>query len=142
MNTEIHKVIEQNNYTNQCLKTIGKQLDKIETKIDSNPIENSPSTSKVILENPIIKLPSNRNKLGLETTKKENKNIKKIEEIFSRLETKNLKEEKSSIKVINKKEIKTTHTESSSDTDIEQIENQFNINKIVNHKFTPTVTKN
>ena len=102
-NTKIKKVIEQNNYINQCLKTIGKQLHKIETKIDTNHIENSPSTSKLILENSIIKLSSYRNKLGLETTKKENKNIEKIEEIFSRLETKNLKEEKSSIKVINKK---------------------------------------
>ena len=38
-NIEIKKAIEQNNYTNQCLKTIGKQLDKIEVKIDNNPLK-------------------------------------------------------------------------------------------------------
>ncbi|XP_061993067.1 uncharacterized protein LOC133710928 [Rosa rugosa] len=32
---EIKKTIEQNNYTNQSLVTIGNQLDKIETKVDN-----------------------------------------------------------------------------------------------------------
>ena len=31
----VKPVIEQNNFTNQSLYTIGKQLDKIETKIDN-----------------------------------------------------------------------------------------------------------
>ena len=34
----VKKVIEQNNYTNQCLGVIGKQLDRIEDRIDNKVI--------------------------------------------------------------------------------------------------------
>ena len=34
----VKKVIEQNNYTNQCLGDIGKQLDRIEDRIDNKVI--------------------------------------------------------------------------------------------------------
>jgi hypothetical protein len=34
-NTYVKKVIEQNNYTNQYLNSIGNQLDKIEEKLDN-----------------------------------------------------------------------------------------------------------
>jgi hypothetical protein len=35
--TDVKKVIEQNNYTNQYLNSIGNQLDKIEEKLDNKP---------------------------------------------------------------------------------------------------------
>ena len=34
----IKKVIEQNNYTNQCLGVLGKQLDRIEDRIENKVI--------------------------------------------------------------------------------------------------------
>ena len=39
--SEIKKVVEQNNYTNQCLNILGKQLKHLETKIEH------PATSKI-----------------------------------------------------------------------------------------------
>ena len=54
---EIKKVIEQNNYTNQCLKTIGTQLDKVETHLDSTNI-----TSKQSLDQPLLNLPRHQSK--------------------------------------------------------------------------------
>jgi hypothetical protein len=40
---EERKIIEQNNYTNKCLNVIGDQLDKIENKIDSINIKQTPN---------------------------------------------------------------------------------------------------
>jgi len=37
-NTDVKKVIEQVNYTNQYLNSIGNQLDKIEDKLDNKPL--------------------------------------------------------------------------------------------------------
>jgi hypothetical protein len=37
-NTDVKKVIEQANYTNQYLNSIGNQLDKIEEKLDNKPL--------------------------------------------------------------------------------------------------------
>ena len=73
--------------------------------------------ANITLEKPITKLPSNRNKLGLTTSKKNKNDIAKIEEMFSRLQTKTLKDEGSSIKVINKNKIETFDTESSASSD-------------------------
>jgi hypothetical protein len=47
-NTDVKKVIEQNNYTNQYLKSIGNQLDKIEEKLDNKSLKQ---------EKPLIKIP-------------------------------------------------------------------------------------
>ena len=35
---QVKKVMEQNNYTNQCLDVIGKQLDRTEDKIEAKVI--------------------------------------------------------------------------------------------------------
>lgn len=51
----VRKVIEQNNYTNQCLDVIGKQLDRIENKVDIQP-----SSPIQTLEKPLIRLLANR----------------------------------------------------------------------------------
>jgi hypothetical protein len=47
---ESRKIIEQNNFVNQSLHTIGQQLDRIEEKI-------SPTSTKI--EKPLILLPEN-----------------------------------------------------------------------------------
>ena len=56
------KVIEQNNYTNQCLGVIGKQLVRIEDRIDNKVILQPGNPSKPIqtLEKPLVKLPITR----------------------------------------------------------------------------------
>ena len=58
----VKKVIEQNNYTNQCLGVIGKQLDRIEDQIDNKVIlqPGNPSKPVQILEKPLVKLPTTR----------------------------------------------------------------------------------
>ena len=58
----VKKVIEQNNYTNQCLDVIGKQLDIIENKIEAKVIPQSGNLVKLIpsLEKPLVKLPLTR----------------------------------------------------------------------------------
>jgi hypothetical protein len=38
-NTNVKKIIEQNNYTNQYLNSIGNQLDKIEENIENKPVK-------------------------------------------------------------------------------------------------------
>jgi hypothetical protein len=68
---ETRKRIEQNNFVNQSLHTIGQQLDRIEDKI-------SPTTVQV--EKPLISLPEKRKSLGLKTNSK--KNIEKIEKML------------------------------------------------------------
>ncbi|KAK9989627.1 hypothetical protein SO802_029866 [Lithocarpus litseifolius] len=58
----VKKVIEQNNYTNQCLGVIGKQLDKVEEKMENKVVLQLGSLSKPIqtLEKPLVKLPTTR----------------------------------------------------------------------------------
>jgi hypothetical protein len=72
---ESRKIIEQNNFVNQSLHTIGQQLDRIEEKLIS------PSSSKI--EKPLISLPEKRKSLGLKS--KSQKNIEKIEEMIAEL---------------------------------------------------------
>ena len=58
----VKKVIEQNNYTNQCLGVIGKQLDRIEDQIDNKVILQPGNPNKPIqtIEKPLVKLPTTR----------------------------------------------------------------------------------
>ena len=44
----VDKVIEQNNYTNQAIHVIGKQLDRIEDKIENKVILQPGNPSKPI----------------------------------------------------------------------------------------------
>jgi hypothetical protein len=71
---ENRKIIEQNNFVNQSLYTIGQQLDRIEEKI-------SPASLKV--EKPFISLSEKRKSFGLKTNSQ--KNIEKIEKMLSEL---------------------------------------------------------
>ncbi|KAL0001911.1 hypothetical protein SO802_015692 [Lithocarpus litseifolius] len=56
----VKKVIEQNNYTNQCLNVIGKQLERVEDKIENKVILQPRNPSKPIIEKPLVKLPTSR----------------------------------------------------------------------------------
>jgi hypothetical protein len=67
--------IEQNNFVNQSLHTIGQQLDRIEERFSSAPPK----------EEPLISLPDNRKSLGLKP--KSAKTMEKIEEMLSDLKT-------------------------------------------------------
>ena len=54
----VSKVIAQNNYTNQCLHVIGKQLDRMEEKVEKKVIlqPGNPSKPSPTLEKPLVKL--------------------------------------------------------------------------------------
>ena len=56
------KVIAQNNYTNQCLHVIGKQLDRMEEKVKNKVIlqPGSPSKPSPALEKPLVMLLTTR----------------------------------------------------------------------------------
>ena len=58
----VSKVIAQNNYTNQCLHVIGKQLDRMEEKVEKKVILQLGNLSKPspALEKPLVKLPTTR----------------------------------------------------------------------------------
>ncbi|KAL0010431.1 hypothetical protein SO802_005539 [Lithocarpus litseifolius] len=58
----VKEAIEQNNYTNQCLNVIGKQLDRVEDKIENKVILQLGSPSKPIptIEMPLIRLSTSR----------------------------------------------------------------------------------
>ena len=56
----VSKVIAQNNYTNQCLHVIGKQLDRMEEHVENKVILQPGNLSKLVqaLEKPLVKLPT------------------------------------------------------------------------------------
>ena len=58
----VKKIIEQNNYTNQYLGTIGRQLDRIEDGIDNKVLLQPGNSSKPnpSLEKPLVTLPTTR----------------------------------------------------------------------------------
>jgi hypothetical protein len=73
-NTDVKKVIEQNNYTNQYLNSIGNQLDKIEEKLDNKTFKQ---------EKPLIKILEL--KLGNSLKVNKNNSVEKIEEMLKEL---------------------------------------------------------
>ena len=58
----VSKVIAQNNYTNHCLYVIGKQLDRMEEKVEKKVILQPGNHSKPspAFEKPLVKLPTTR----------------------------------------------------------------------------------
>ena len=58
----VKKVIKQKNYTNQCLHVIGKQLNRVEERIENKAILQPGNQAKPIptLEKPLVKLPVTR----------------------------------------------------------------------------------
>ncbi|KAG6644061.1 hypothetical protein CIPAW_08G029600 [Carya illinoinensis] len=65
---ETKKVIEQNNFVNQTLHTIGQQLDHIEDKVKKPIFEKPASTSLKMVEKPLIILPEDRSKIHFGVT--------------------------------------------------------------------------
>jgi hypothetical protein len=106
-------IIEQNNFVNQSLHTIGQQLDRIEEKFSS-------LSSK---EDPLISLPDNRKTLGLRP--KSEKTMEKIEAMLSDLK---ISQASSSGKMISPLSYPLTDTDSSTsstNTNIKILEETF-----------------
>ncbi|CAL2257315.1 unnamed protein product [Prunus armeniaca] len=116
------RLIEQNNYTNQSLITIGKQLDKIETKIDKSlPVESKLKSA----EKPLVQFQDLQPKFALKTSS----TIDKIEEMLKQLKTE--QPEKSGVKVIGSYVPLDTQSETESESNTESVESS-NISKIEN----------
>ncbi|KAI5339378.1 hypothetical protein L3X38_018650 [Prunus dulcis] len=144
------KLIEQNNYTNQSLITIGKQLDTIETKVDllSPPAADSRPRHKV--EKPIVQF----QELKTSPVLKVNSTMKKIEDMLAQLTpVKPEKDDPSGIKTLDAFAASQSESESvSSETsDISKIENAFRnlevqteprVKKIEKHISPTSLTKN
>ncbi|CAL9003020.1 unnamed protein product, partial [Prunus brigantina] len=145
------RLVEQNNYTNQSLVVMGKQLDKIETKIDKL----LPSAPKLKpIDKPLVHFQDLQPKFGLKTSS----TTKKIEEMLEQLSPP--KGEKSGLKVIGSSSFalinnSASDSESNLETDefsnISKIENAFkNLEleselkvKRLTNKINPTsLTKN
>jgi hypothetical protein len=140
---DVKKVIEQNNYTNQYLNSIGNQLDKIEEKLNSKPLKQ---------ENPLVKFP----KLKSGTSLKVNKNtpLEQIEEMLKDL-AKAKQEQPSTSNTVSVAKIpesseNSSETESSSESDsdenirkVEKALSSLELNRIHKPKFPiASLTKN
>ncbi|CAL9001840.1 unnamed protein product, partial [Prunus brigantina] len=142
------KLIEQNNYANQSLIVIGKQLDTIETKIDK--ISSPETKSKTKVEKPIVQFQD----LKSSPTLKIKPTMKKIEEMLEQLTPG--KGEKSGLKTLDsfptvdpsESEPETIESESS---DISKIERAFRnlevqvepkVKKLDRHISPTSLTKN
>jgi hypothetical protein len=151
-NTDVKKIIEQANYTNQYLNTIGNQLDKIEEKIDNKPLPKE-KHKPFKQEKPIIKFPELKSGTSLKVNK--NKSfVEKIEEMLKDL-VKTKQEQPSSSNTVSVAKIpgssgNSSETESSleseSDENIRKVEKTLSaleLNRIKNPRFSPTsLTKN
>ena len=82
--TPVSGMIEQNNFTKESLRIIGQQLDRIEKKNDEKTV-----VSK--LEEPLIDLPSQREKLNFKTSLA--KTLKIVEKMIFDLKVKIVKTE-------------------------------------------------
>lgn len=132
------KLIEQNNFTNQYLASLGKQLDKIEDKIKDPDIKQYSNIVKEpdqdCEEKPLINLPSKRTNLSLPD--KDKTLIKTLDKLFKKLEV----PETSKPKTIGVLGFYESPNDSDSST-INEIENQFK--KLSFNKPNPTSqTKN
>ncbi|KAI8535199.1 hypothetical protein RHMOL_Rhmol10G0155300 [Rhododendron molle] len=115
--SDCRQIVEQVNYTNQRLKVIGRQLDKIESKLEDGTASCIPSDSKQI-EKPLINLPEKRSPISLD----QSQNVQKIENILTKLIIKN-EPATPQIAVVNQ-----THDSSqssSSDSEITKLQEQF-----------------
>ncbi|KAI8563669.1 hypothetical protein RHMOL_Rhmol03G0127200 [Rhododendron molle] len=142
--SDCKQIIEQVNYTNQCLKVIGEQLDKIETKINEGETSCTPSSSKII-EKPLILLPEKRSQIRLNS----DKNIQKIEDMLQKLIVKS-EPVKTQVAVLTQTDEDSSQP-SSTDDEISNLQAQFtsqpgnpgNIKRLVYPTTNPTsLTKN
>ncbi|CAL9012684.1 unnamed protein product, partial [Prunus brigantina] len=113
-------LVEQNNYTNQSLVIVGRQLDKIETKIDKL----LPSASKLRpVDKPLVQFQDLQPKFALKTSS----TTKKIEEMLEQLSP--LKGEKSGVKVLGSSSFAIVNSVSDSEptTETDELSNISNI---------------
>jgi len=143
----IKKVIEQNNYTNQYLNSIGNQLDKIEEKLDNKPLakeKHKPfKQDKLIIQFPELK-PGTTLKVN-----KKKSSVEKIEEMLKDL-VKTKQEQPSSSNTVSVANIPESsenssetesNSESKSDENIKKVEKALSaleLNRIHKLKFPLT----
>ncbi|CAL8174669.1 unnamed protein product [Prunus armeniaca] len=130
---ESKRIIEQNNYTNQSLIVIGKQLDTIETKIDK--ISSPEIKSKTKVEKPIVQFQDLQSspKLKIKPT------MKKIEEMLEQLTPS--KAEKSGLKTLDSFANPTESDPESIDSEISNISKIENAFKNLEVQVEPRVKK-
>ena len=142
-------MIEQNNYTNQFLHVIGKQLNRVEERVENKVILQPGNQVKPnpTLEKPLVKLPTTRQ------TSLRSKDKTALEIVTQKLEELVKKEPVTSSPSSNPKlnvlDIHTTsssssRTSSNNEKEIEHLENQFQGLEVKRlHQPTPTnLTKN
>ena len=147
----VSKVIAQNNYTNQCLHVIGKQLDRMEEQVENKVIlqPGNPSKSVQTLEKPLVKLPTTR-QTSLKS--KDQTTIEIVVQKMEELAKKELVTPSPNITSSSKLIVLDTHiassnssrTSSDSEKEIEHLENQFRgleVKKLHQPTLT-TLTKN
>jgi len=150
--TDVKKVIEQNNYTNQYLNSIGNQLDKIEEKLDNKHLSKE-KHKPFKQEKPIIKFPELKPGTSLKV-KKNKSSVEKVEEMIKDL-VKTKQEQPSSSNTVSvanipKSSENSSETESSSESGsdekirkVEKAISALELNRIHKPKFPPTsLTKN
>ncbi|CAL9012510.1 unnamed protein product [Prunus brigantina] len=117
------RIVEQNNYTNQSLIIVGKQLDKIETKIDKLLPSEPRLKSK---DKPLVQFQELQPKFSLKTSSA----MKKIEGMLEQLTP--LKPKKSGLKVIGSSSFALVNPSGTdSESSLESLESS-NISKIEN----------
>ena len=145
------KVIALNNYTNQCLHVIGKQLDRMEEKVENKVILQlgNPSKPSPALEKPLVKLPTTR-QASLKSKDQTTLEVclQKMEELVEKEPVTPSPNTTSSSKLV----VLNTYTASSSSSrassdnekEIEKLENQFRGLEVkILYQPTPTtLTKN
>ena len=147
----VGKVIAQNNYTNQCLHVIGKQLDRMEEKVENKVIlqPGNPSKPSPALEKPLVKLPTTRqanlkskDQTALEVYLQKMEKLMKKELVTSSTNTTST----SRIIILDAHTASSSSSRASSDCEkeIEKLENQFRSLEVKRlYQPTPTtLTKN
>ena len=133
-NNDSSKIIQQNNFTNQYLSEIGKQLNSIESSLDNHGIDQRIQPK---LDKPLINLPSNRKNLSLPNNDKEI--AKRLDKMLGKLKIK--EDDPKSLAVMDKGSSSNNDKSDSDNSTINDIENQFK--KLSFSKTNPTsLTKN
>ena len=147
----VGKVIAQNNYTNQCLHVIGRQLDRMEEKVENKVILQlgNPSKPAPALEKPLVKLPTTRqaslkskDQTTLEVCLQKMEELVKKEPITPSPNTTT----SSRLVVLNTRTTSNSSSKTSSDNEkeIEKLENQFRSLEVkrIYQPIPNTLTKN
>ncbi|KAG7966020.1 hypothetical protein I3843_08G029400 [Carya illinoinensis] len=120
---ETKKIIEQNNFVNQTLHTIGQQLDRIEDKVKKPVFEKPASTSLKMVEKPLIILPEDRSKIHFGVTN----TMAKLDQMLAEV-----KQEKPSVSTIDRNnpgvnfnDSFSVHTWNESDDDVSLSDNSL-----------------